>query len=93
LTDTKYFLGLSDFYGCDILIISVVFRQPREGVDHLCLADAERLISEIKPEKTILTHFGMTMLAASPKQEAERLSRRLNRQILAAYDGMTLNFS
>ncbi|MBI5145050.1 MAG: MBL fold metallo-hydrolase, partial [Candidatus Omnitrophica bacterium] len=33
LTDTKYFKELADFYQTDILIISVVFLEPRPGVD------------------------------------------------------------
>ena len=92
LTDTKYFPELVDFYKSDILIICVVFFQPRPGIDHLNLADAELLIKEIKPKKAILTHFGMTMLAAKPHIQAEALSKRLGIEVLAAYDGMTLNF-
>jgi phosphoribosyl 1,2-cyclic phosphodiesterase len=51
------------------------------------------LISSIKPKKAILTHFGMTMLKAKPHIQAEELTRRLGVEVLAAYDGMTLNFS
>lgn len=92
LTDTKYFPGLLDFYKTDILIISVVFFKPRPGIEHLSLEDAETLIKKIKPKKAILTHFGMTMLTAKPHIQAEQLSRRLGIEVLAAYDGMTLNF-
>lgn len=92
LTDTKYFPGLQDFYKTDILIIAVVFYQPRPGIDHLCLADAEQLIKEIKPKKAILTHFGMTMLLAKPHVQVESLSMKLGIEVLAAYDGMTLDF-
>lgn len=92
LTDTKYFKELVDFYKTDILIISVVFFEPRPGVDHLCLADVESLIGDIKPKKAILTHFGMTMLKAKPHLQAERLSKKLGIEVLAAYDGMRLDF-
>ncbi len=92
LSDTKYFKELEDFYKSDILIICVVFFQPRPGVDHLCLADAEELINKIRPKKVILTHFGMTMLAAKPHIQAENLSRKLGIEILAAYDGMKVDF-
>lgn len=92
LTDTKYFVGLEDFYKTDILIICVVFFQAKAGIDHLCLADAEQLIGRIKPRKAILTHFGMTMLKAKPHIQAEELSKRLGIEVVAAYDGMTLNF-
>jgi phosphoribosyl 1,2-cyclic phosphodiesterase len=92
LTDTKYFKELADFYKSDILIICVVFYEPRPGIDHLCLADAESLIKEINPKKAILTHFGMTMLKAKPHIQAEKLSGELGISVEAAYDGMTLNF-
>lgn len=92
LTDTKYFVGLEDFYKTDILIICVVLFQAKAGIDHLCLADAEQLIGRIKPRKAILTHFGMTMLKAKPHIQAEELSKRLGIEVVAAYDGMTLNF-
>lgn len=93
LTDTRYFKELKEFYKkVDILIISVVFFRPHPGVDHLCLADAETLIKELKPKKTILTHFGMTMLRAKPHILAEQLSTRLKLEVIAAYDGMTLTF-
>lgn len=92
LTDTRYFPELVDFYKSDILIISVVFFKPRPDIDHLSLADAENLIGQIRPKKAILTHFGMTMLAAKPHIQAEALSRRLGIEVLAAYDGMTVDF-
>jgi phosphoribosyl 1,2-cyclic phosphodiesterase len=92
LTDTKYFPQLVDFYQTDILIICVVFFAPREGVDHLSLSDAEILIKDIQPKKAILTHFGMTMLKAKPHMQAQDLSKKLGVEVLAAYDGMSLNF-
>lgn len=92
ISDTKYFRELTDFYKTDILIVAVVFFEPRPGIDHLCLADAESLIKEIRPKKAILTHFGMSMLKAKPHLRAEELSQRLGIEVLAAYDGMLLDF-
>lgn len=92
LTDTKYFKELADFYKTDLLIICVVFFQPRPGIDHLSLQDAETLLRDIKPKKAILTHFGMTMLSAKPHIRALELSQTLGIEVVAAYDGMTVNF-
>ncbi len=92
ITDTRYFPQLADCYKADIVIISVVFFEPRPGVDHLCLADAEELIRRIHPQQAILTHFGLTMLKAKPHIQAEKLKERLGIDVVAAYDGMTLNF-
>lgn len=92
ISDTKYFEDLVAFYKTDILIISVVFFEPRPGIDHLSLPDVIQIISKIQPKKAILTHFGMTMLKAKPHVQAEKLSKDLGIDIQAAYDGMTLDF-
>lgn len=92
VTDTKYFEELADFYTCDVLILAVVFLKERNDVEHLSLADAQRLIAEIKPKIAILTHFGMTMLKARPQLLAEELSKKLKVEVKAAYDGMMLTF-
>ncbi len=92
LADTRYFPELGKFYKTDILVISVVFLKPRPDIDHLCLEEAEKLIRQLKPKQAILTHFGRTMLAAKPHLLAEKLTQKLGRQVLAAYDGMTLQF-
>lgn len=92
LSDTRYFKELANFYKTDILIISIVFFEPRLGIDHLSLADAELLIKDIQPKKAILTHFGMTMLKAKPHIQALELSQKLGIDVQAAYDGMTLDF-
>jgi ribonuclease BN (tRNA processing enzyme) len=93
LTDTKYFKELADFYKTDILIICVVFFEPRAGIDHLSLSDAESIIDEARPKKAILTHFGMTLLAAKPHVQAEKLTQKLGIETIAAYDGQTINLS
>lgn len=91
LTDTKFFRQLEDFYKTDILIISVVFFDPRPGIEHLCLADAEEIIKACKPKKAILTHFGRSMLMAKPHLQAEALTKRLGIEVVAAYDGMNVD--
>jgi len=93
LTDTRVFKGLTEFYRTDILIICVVFLEPRAGIDHLAFADAEQIIKETRPKQAILTHFGMTMLKGRPSILTEKLSRQLGIEVIAAYDGMTLDFS
>ena len=92
LTDTRYFKELANFYKTDILIICVVFFEPRPEVEHLCLLDVENLLRDIQPKKAILTHFGMTMLRAKPQIRALELSNKLGIEVSAAYDGMTINF-
>lgn len=92
LSDTRYFKELIDFYKVDILIIGVVFFEPHPGIDHLCLDDARFIIRQIKPKRTIMTHFGMTMLKNKPHILAQKLSLELGSTVEAAYDGMTVDF-
>ncbi len=90
LPDTRYFKGLEAFFKADILILSVVFFDPRPGIDHLSLPEAEAIIGNIRPRKAILTHFGMTMLKAGPHRQARKMTKRLGIEVQAAYDGMQL---
>lgn len=90
LTDTKFFPELESFYKTDILIVSVVFFEPSQGIDHLSLVDAEEIIRACKPKKAVLTHFGRTMLKAKPHIQAQALTKRLGIEVVAANDGMSL---
>ena len=91
ITDTRYFDGLESYYDGDILIINVVRLEEKEGIEHLSLKDAEKILSANKPKLGVLTHFGMTMLKAKPWELADKLSKKLNIKVIAARDGMTIN--
>lgn len=88
--DTAFYPEILDFYKSDILIINTVFFEPRPTVQHLCFSDAKQIISKLRPKKTILTHFGMTMLRAKPYNLAEELKQELGLEIIAAQDGLSL---
>jgi phosphoribosyl 1,2-cyclic phosphodiesterase len=45
---------------------------------HLSASNAENLIKVIKPEKAILTHFGMTMLKTKPFIVAREISQHIS---------------
>jgi len=88
--DTAFYPRILDFYNSDILIINTVLYEHRSGVQHLCFEEAKHIISKLKPQKTILTHFGMSMLRAKPHLLVEDLKKELRLDIVAAYDGMSL---
>jgi phosphoribosyl 1,2-cyclic phosphodiesterase len=91
--DTEYFDGLAEGYaGSRVLVVNVVRRIPHRSrkVQHMTLPEAEELIGQIRPEKAVLTHYGMTMVKAKPWEMAEAMSKRLGLEVLAASDGMTL---
>ena len=92
IADSHYFDGLCQNYGGELLIINVVFLEPRP-IDHLSLPDAEHIIRELKPKVAILTHFGMTMWRAKPWEIAERLSEETGVKVIAARDGMKFDLS
>ncbi len=91
ITDTRYFDGLAHAYrGSDILVISVL-SETKLNIDHLCLIEAEKIISQIKPRLAILTHFGRMLLKAGPSKYAARITKNTGIKTIAAKDGMTIN--
>ncbi len=100
ISDTRYFDGLCQHYGGELLIINVAFLEPRPPgdelslpTDHLAVPDAEHLIRELKPRVAILTHFGMSVWRAKPWQIAQRLSQQTGVRVLAARDGMKFDLA
>jgi len=89
VSDTEYFDGLASYFGSGVVLINVVFAEPRPGIQHLSLPDAQKLIVELKPKKAILTHFGMTMVKARPLECARRLAWETGINVVAATDGLT----
>ena len=93
IADSRYFDGLCQSYRGELLIINVVFLEPKPSVDHLSLPDAKHIITELKPKVAILTHFGMGMWRAKPWEIALRLSQETGVRVLAARDGMKFELS
>ena len=93
IADSLYFDGLCLSYGAELLIINVVFLEPRPPIEHLSLPDAEHIIRELKPKAAVLTHFGTNMWRAKPWQIAERLSQQTGTRVLAAMAGMRFDLS
>jgi len=92
ITDSGYFDGLWQKYRGELLIINVVLLEPRP-IDHLSVADAERIITEIKPKAAILTHFGMSMWRAKPWEIAQKMTEKTGIKVIAARDGMKFDLA
>jgi len=90
ISDTKYFDNLESFYQADILIINVVLFQSNEYINHLSINDVEQIIRQIQPNKTVLTHFGLTMIREKPWVLAETLTQKTGLEVIAASDGLLL---
>ena len=93
IADTLYFDGLEQYYDGDVLVMNVAMYKRREGVDHLCVKDAKRIIENGSPKVAILTHFGMTMLRNKPWEIAKQLSEETGIEVIAARDGMRFDLS
>jgi len=100
ITDTSYFPELAECYRSDLLIMNVVFLEPKTGINaeempiqHLCIADVERLVQEIKPKTAIITHFGMGMWRARPAKIAADLTQKTGIRVIAARDGMKFSLT
>ncbi|KFD42410.1 metallo-beta-lactamase [Peptococcaceae bacterium SCADC1_2_3] len=96
MADTKYFSELSTSYvNSDLLIMNVVFHQPVEhsSAMHLSLEDVKNVLTEIKPAKIIMTHFGTTMLKAKPWELASKLTAEYKVEVIAATDGMKVDLN
>ncbi|MGB9677859.1 MAG: MBL fold metallo-hydrolase, partial [Candidatus Ratteibacteria bacterium] len=92
LPDTSFFPELIDYYkNSQIIIINTVLYEKKENIQHLCLPEAEEIIKNIKPEKAILTHFGMSMLKNKIWEKKEQISERVGTEVIIANDGMSLD--
>lgn len=100
ITDTRYFEELANYYHGDLLMINLTFNEaritpqrPDMPLDHLSVVDAEKLIKDIKPKITILTHFGMGVWRAKPWLIAEKLTEQTGIKVIAARDGMKFDLA
>lgn len=95
ISDSRYFEGLKKHYKAEILIVNVLRIKAIEkddAIDHLSVPDFLEIVKEIKPEIAIMTHFGMGIIREKPHLLAERLKKETGQNIIAAYDGMRLDF-
>ncbi len=93
IPDSRYFDGLSSSYNGELLIINAVRLDADHPWDHLSVPDAREIINAIRPRIAILTHFGMAMWRAGPREVAEKLSQETGVRVLAAWDGMKFDLS
>ncbi len=93
ITDSRYFDGLIQNYGGELLIINVLMLEYNRPIDHLAVPDARHIIAELKPKTAILTHFGMTIWRAKPWEIAQKLTEETGVKVIAARDGMSFDLS
>ena len=91
VADTKYFDGIGEaMKGCDTLIVNMVRATHDERFQHLIPQDVERILKAARPRLAVLSHFGMQIVRAGPRDIAGRLERATGVRTIAAEDGMRL---
>jgi len=93
-SDTEFFEGIGKFYGGVRLLILCVMRpsgEPWKG--HMTTDDAIKIVEGAKPEKAVITHFGMKMIFGGANREAKLIQQKTGVPTIAAVDGMRLNVS
>lgn len=93
ISDTRYFEALGSSYRGELLIINTITLENRPFLDHLSVMDAGRIISAVKPQMAILTHFGMSVWKARPWEVAEEMSQKMGIRVLAARDGLRFDLA
>ncbi len=78
--------------GLELMIVSTTFYRKRPHIDHLSVEEVRELISVCRPKRTVLTHFSVEMHEMNPRRVADELSHDLGLEVLAAEDGMELEF-
>ncbi len=93
ITDTSFDKKILEFYkGMENFIIHMVLFEPREGIDHLSFKQMQEVIEFLNPKNVIITHFGMKVIRAKPKELASELSKNTGVNVTSAYDGMEVEF-
>lgn len=76
----------------DMMVFNTTFLKPNLNYYHLSAEEVERILEKVKPKKSVITHFSLQMLKAVPKKVAEDMSKRMALNVIAAEDGMKIEF-
>jgi phosphoribosyl 1,2-cyclic phosphodiesterase len=91
-SDTEFFEGIGKFYeGVRLLILCIMRPSGEPWKGHMTTDDAIKILAEAKPEKAVITHFGMKMIFGGPNREAELIQQETEVPTIAAVDGMRLS--
>ena len=90
--DTRFTPAVAEgMKNANILILNVPHLKKEDAKDNLCINDAKELISLVKPQLAVLTHFGLDMVKADPLYQIREINKSTGIQTIAAKDGMVIN--
>ncbi len=91
VADTDFSEELISWHeGARVLVLPVTRPLGAKIPYHLSTKEAAKLISAIKPEIAILTHFGLKMINENPEYQADWIWKETGVKTIAAEDGMVL---
>jgi len=92
-TDTEYFEDIARYYqGLRLLILCEMRPSGKPWKGHMTTDDAVKIIERTRPQQTILTHLGMSMIFQGPAREAKLIEEKTNVPTVAAVDDMSVEF-
>lgn len=90
--NTSYKEGIAkDFKDVNVLILNCKNPEDINEKSSMNVADAKKLISEIKPNLAIITGFGEKILNGDIIDEARNIQKATGVQTIAATDGLNIN--
>jgi len=93
-SDTEYFEGISKYYnGVRLLVLCVMRPAGKPWKGHMTTNDAIKIVEATRPEKAVLTHFGMQMIFKGTASEAKLIEEKTGVSTVAAVDGMRISFA
>lgn len=93
-SDTQYFDGISKYYeGVRILIANVTRPLAMRIPWHLCSEDLIKILTEIKPELTVMIHMGMMFLKHEPQSEAARIRSETKVETIPGQAGLRIDMN
>jgi len=94
ISDTDITQRMIDAHkGARLLIVATTRPLYSKIPFHLSTEDAAMVISQIKPDMAILTHFGLKTIKEDPRLQAEWIYKKSGVETLAAEDGMKVQFA
>lgn len=89
---TKYTAKLKDaFQDVEILILELPLKTANPKEEGLSIEEVEKLVEEIKPQVTVLTGFGISIIKEDILEITRSINRKTNCQIIAAKDGFSFD--
>jgi ribonuclease BN (tRNA processing enzyme) len=81
---------VQEYKGSNLLILNTIFPHERGSDTHLNTDDAVEIARMVKPDRLVITHFGVWLIERGPEKEAKRIQADSGVPTTAAEDGMSI---